>query len=550
MGAGGDGGMAGCCSGKVIGSPIQQCISSDIIANCHGQVQFRALLLLKLLFVLLHEFIIFHAVISSKSKSVNDHLDLYRYFWALGIKTIDTDCSVWHIVLMKENQKTMMKYAVLFVLLLLAIFLLAAVAQSTPNITQLAESIVDALSHSDVAAVSPHLSDLMKTQLPGDKLGQIWGQLTEQCGTFKARTGTRMSTELGYDCVYVTCRFEKSTLDAKLVFDKEGKLSGLWFAPAASANNVRYTPPAYVQPECFTEREITVGAGKWKLPGTLTLPKGQGPFPAVVLVHGSGPNDRDETVGANKPFRDLAWGLASRGIAVLRYDKRTKVYAADIAKSDAHFTVKEETIDDALVAVDVLRHSDRIDPKRIFVLGHSLGGMLIPRIGKAAPHLAGLIIMAGATRPLEDIILEQMTYLAALNGPPTAETEKQLDEVRHNVALVKSRRLSHTSPSLFNAPPSYWLDLRHYHPAEVAKSLKQPLLILQGGRDYQVTQADYQGWMKALSGKPTVTFKIYTTLNHLFAEGTGKSVPQEYQQRVPVAPSVIDDLVAWITNIR
>src|SRR5437868_1155092 len=77
-----------------------------------------------------------------------------------------------------------------------------------------------------------------------------------------------------------------------------------------------------VNRDTFDEREVTVGKGEWELPGTLGLPKGSGPFPAVVLVQGSGPQDRDETMGVNKPFQDIAWGLASNGIAVLRYDKR------------------------------------------------------------------------------------------------------------------------------------------------------------------------------------------------------------------------------------
>ena len=133
-----------------------------------------------------------------------------------------------------------------------------------------------------------------------------------------------------------------------------------------------------------------------------------------MLVHGSGPNDRDETLGPNKPFRDLAWGLADRGIAVLRYDKRTSVYGGKMA-GNKNLTVREETIDDALLAVKLLRGRPDIDPKRIFILGHSLGGMVAPRIGADDPSLAGLIILAGATRPLPDVAREQLEYIASLS---------------------------------------------------------------------------------------------------------------------------------------
>src|SRR5262249_29401225 len=168
-----------------------------------------------------------------------------------------------------------------------------------------------------------------------------------------------------------------------------GRIAGLRFRPPA-APAAPYSPPAYVTPASYTETEFTVGSGDWPLPGTLEMPVGAGPFPALVLVQGSGPNDRDETLFGNKPFKDLALGLASRGVAVLRYDKRTKVYQAKLAGVPG-LTVTEEVVEDALAAVKTLRAQPRIDPARVFVLGHSLGGMLIPRIA-ARP--------ASLTRPI------------------------------------------------------------------------------------------------------------------------------------------------------
>ena len=151
------------------------------------------------------------------------------------------------------------------------------------------------------------------------------------------------------------------------------------------------------------------------MPATLTIPNGTGPFPAVVLVHGSGPNDRDETYGPNKPFKDIAWGLASVGIVVLRYEKRTKQYPQESAAIQ-NFTVQDETIYDALAAVELLNNSSIVDHSKIFVLGHSLGGMLAPRIALQESQIAGLIILAGATRHLEDLMLEQTRYLANLSA--------------------------------------------------------------------------------------------------------------------------------------
>jgi dipeptidyl aminopeptidase/acylaminoacyl peptidase len=190
-------------------------------------------------------------------------------------------------------------------------------------------------------------------------------------------------------------------------------------------------------------------------------------------------------------------------------------------------TVRDETIDDALAAAAVLRKHDRIDPKRVFVLGHSLGGMLAPRIGAADPSLAGLIVLAGPTRPLLDAAREQLIYLESLN-PGSISVDQGIE------MLVKA------------APESYWKDLAAYHPAETAAKLTMRMLILQGERDYQVTLADLEGWRKALNGHENVAIKIYPTLNHLFMPGEGKSTPSEYEKPGHIPDVVLDDIAGWV----
>ncbi len=427
---------------------------------------------------------------------------------------------------------------------LLALPMYAAEGPAGPDLKAAGQAFVKQLADGQFEAAESAFDDVMKTAMPTDKLEAAWQQIQANAGAFQEQTAVRQESQGNLSIVLVTCRFEKTTLEAKVVYGTDGRISGLWFGPPR-----QYGPPPYADRSAFTEQDVTVGKGEWALPGTLSLPNGDGPFPALVLVHGSGPQDRDETIGANKPFRDLAWGLASRGVAVLRYEKRTKEYAQQMAADVAHVTVKEETIDDAAAAVALLRATKGVDPERVFVLGHSLGGMLVPRMATAAPQAAGFVIMAGTTRPLEDVVLDQLDYIASLAGRElTAQEKQQLDALREQAQEVKALKPEDAdgTKTVLGAPAAYWLDLRGYHPAEAARAISRPLLILQGGRDYQVTVADYDGWKKALDGRPNVTFKLYPALNHLFIAGEGQSTPNQDQQAGHVDEQVVADIAAWV----
>jgi hypothetical protein len=365
-------------------------------------------------------------------------------------------------------------------------------------------------------------------------------------GAFQTRSAAALAERKDpYQRVIIPLQYEKAALNMLVVIDvTTGKISGLFFQPNQDAQSGQYQSPAYVDATKFEEREVTFGAEPWSLPGTLALPKGDGPFPAVVLVHGSGPNDRNETIGPNKPFKDIAQGLASQGIAVLRYDKRTKVYQTEVVQ-DKNFTAKEETVDDAVAAVEFLRPQPQIDPQKIFVVGHSLGGYLAPRIGMADPDIAGLIIMAGLTRHLEDVMLEQTRYILEGDGALSADDQTKISELQQQVNAVKALTAQSTE-AVLGGPASYGLDLKDYRPTERARGLKMPLLIMQGERDYQVTLQDFKNWQDALSGQANVTLKSYPDLNHLFIAGEGKSFPAEYEIPGNVAPEVVRDIVSWI----
>jgi dienelactone hydrolase len=385
---------------------------------------------------------------------------------------------------------------------------------------------------------------VLKTS-PPDKLKEFWETLQKKLGALKKQGPERVEKLGKYELIVIPCEFEKITLDARISFDADGKIAGYGFVPSASKE---YKAPAYVKRDAFREIDVKLNQGsEWELPGTLSIPVNRGPFPALILIHGSGPNDRDETIISSKPFRDLAWGLSSRGIAVLRYDKRTRVHGAKMTQKDFP-TVKEEVTDDALEAVALLRRTADVDASRIFVLGHSLGGMMAPRIGELDPKIAGLIVMAGNARPLEDLVVEQFTYIFSLSGP-TDDQKVELKRIKEQAARVKDPKLSPHTPGKelpLGVPGLYWLAIRDYHPAQTAAKLAMPMLVLQGERDYQVTMDDFALWKKSLAGRKTVVMKSYPRLNHLFIEGEVKAKPDEYLQAGHVASEVIDDIAAWL----
>lgn len=414
---------------------------------------------------------------------------------------------------------------------------------------QVARKALDLLLGEKFPELSAMFSKTMKESLPEDALRNQVGGEVRRLG----KAGEIGEPVLGRDgasrFVSFPVKFANSTVNVQFTINEAGEVAGVFFRPPAAPLPVVWKRAAYVKPESFSERGVIVGSDQWKLPGVLTLPNGKGPFTTVVLVHGAGPNDRDESVFSNKMFRDIAEGLASRGIAVLRYDKRTNVFGYEMAGKP--ITLNEETIEDAVRAVALARAQKEINPRRVFVLGHSLGGYVAPRIAARDGKLAGLILMDGNARPIEDLVLEQNEYVAGLSGGPNPAQQRQLDELRAEVAKVKKLDAKGQNPEMVMKMPSgYFVDLIGYDAPAAAAKLAIPMLIVQGERDFQVTMKDFALWKAGLAGKKNATLKSYPKLNGLMISGDGKGSPGDYRLPGNVDAEVINDVVSWITAIR
>ena len=187
------------------------------------------------------------------------------------------------------------------------------------DLNTLSQIFIGQLLKGDFNEATTSFDNRMKKSISETKLHQSWEDVTHESGTLLQLVPSGISKTDGYKIIVTKCRFQRFDVDVQLVFNEHGEISGLNFT---AIENV-YKSPLYVNKSSFNDVDVEVGEGKWALPGTLSVPIGSNQFPGVVLVHGSGPNDRDESIGPNKIFRDLAWGLASQGICVLRYDKKT-----------------------------------------------------------------------------------------------------------------------------------------------------------------------------------------------------------------------------------
>ena len=292
---------------------------------------------------------------------------------------------------------------------------------------------------------------------------------------------------------------------------------------------------------------------RYPLKGMLTLPAGEGPFPAAVLVHGSGSSNMDEKVGKLTPFRDIALGLAQRGVATIRYDKRSFAHGLKMVLDRKHpITVWEETIEDALLAAALLRGDARIDAGRVFLLGHSMGAMLAPRIACSGGDFRGLILLAGSPRRLEEVMLEQMAEMTAgMTGFTAKIAGKQREKFEKLFAGLydlsdeeaKSKKVG-GGTTLY-----YFKELGQPTVAQWLEKTSKPMLIMQGEDDFQVKAAvDFAMYRELLSDRDNVTFRLYPGLNHAFVTARSRSIADAKQEFTPerhMGPEVLDDIADW-----
>lgn len=438
---------------------------------------------------------------------------------------------------------------------------------ATPGEAALA--IIEMARQGQFAELLGRFAPPLQSMVSADGLRAAWeGELASSGTVTSVGTPVAEAAGPGVTTVKVPVTLDRAVLTVEIgLAAAENWITGIQFLPASAAEPAApWEPPPYADPATFTETEVTLGEPPLAVPGILSVPRlapGQDrPLPAVLLLSGSGPHDPDETIGRNKPLKDLAWGLASVGIAVLRFEKITHAHPAECAANPG-FTLTDEYVPQALAGLRLLRDHPATDPARLHLAGHSLGGSVAPRVAAAAvaagpaagpaaasPAVAGMIILAGGAEPLHWSAVRQFRYLATVSPGGPAATQPALDAITAQAQAVDDPDLSAATPAdvlPFGIPAPYWLDLRNYDPPAAAAALRTPMLILQGGRDYQVTVADdLSRWQAALGNRPDVSIRVYDADNHLFFPGSGPSSPAEYEPAQHMDPQVITDIANWL----
>ncbi len=358
----------------------------------------------------------------------------------------------------------------------------------------------------------------IKDQITIDLLSKTSEQLDAQLGAYQ---NTISVTDKGNIFSYYT-QFKNTALDFDISF-KEDKIVGFFLKQHQEVN----------------VNDYKIKSGTIDLKGTLLEAKNSTIL--IVFIHGSGPNDRDETIGPNKLFKDMAEAFLKEGIASYRFDKRTKSNPETFSDES---TVEDEVVYDAIAIVNHFRSSEKFKNHKIVLIGHSLGAFMMPKIANSIA-IDKAVMMAGNARDLQDVIIDQYVYLNNLN--PTKEGEDEIIKVKKEVSLLTSNKINTTASSdelPLGLSAKYWQSLLDYKPLVEVKKVTIPLLILNGERDYQVTMKEFNLWKKTLKNTKT-QFISYPKLNHLFIAGEGKPSPEEYSVKGEVDKKVIQDIITF-----
>lgn len=396
-------------------------------------------------------------------------------------------------------------------------------ADQAQNHREIAQALSEQMANGEFSDCAARFSDEMRASLDESALKSAWTQIVSAAGDYVGVYDVSESEKNGSVTAVTTLEYTKTGVTVTFVFDAENAVEGLWL-------NYR-TLPAASESEAFTETKIQIG--EYRLDGILTLPVNAENPSVAILIQGSGQSDFDETAGMLKPFRDLAHGLAENGIASIRFNKR--FYQRLELADEIDVTIQTEVLEDVSAAIQFAQNRSDLNGESLFLIGHSLGGMLAPVIAEENAAVRGIVSLAGSPRRLEDIMCSQYEYQLRQHGISEEEIKEKTVTVHQEAERVKTLS-DGESGEYFNVSGVYWKSLNEVDTAGAALALEIPMLFLQGGADVQVyADIDFTEWQELLAGKENCRFRLYEGLGHFFNDEEGK-----------VDPAVIEEIAGFI----
>jgi hypothetical protein len=364
------------------------------------------------------------------------------------------------------------------------------------------------------------------------RLASTWRGLTIQHGPYERHEITGRAVQDDRSLRAVSLRFATDSQRLSLVFSPYARIVGVDF-PTRDAR-----PPSVAEHRLFDVTLDRDGEDDCPLGATITLPPGDDPVPGVVIVHRSGPLDRDGTVGPNRPYRDLAAGLAAGGVATIRYDKRSLV--CDLARDEQ--TLANVVVADAVAAAARLATVERVSD--VVVFGHGMGGVAAPLVARDA-DVAGLVLAATPARPLPAVLLGTERRKAAADGRITVAERQRLD-----FFAEKLNGTADLGPDddyyVLGTATTFWRDLHAHDVVAAVRERPEPTLALHAGRSFVTNHEDLQRWGEVV---PRDAIHVYPALDHLFMRVFDGSLPEAYFFPDTVATRVVDDVASWVDTV-
>lgn len=431
-----------------------------------------------------------------------------------------------------------------------------------------ARTFVTAVAGGDYDTACGMFDKTMSGLVDAEALQEMWDDVTGIAGEFIEIHDIQNGFKDGYFISGVILRCEGAGFGWNVVFSEDGLIAGLnsgGTVPLSALSGDREIATEPIGRDGFTDYPIILGEGTdYPVNGILSIPDDAStPVPAVVIASGSGPNDMDGNIGMVAIYRDIADYLASNGIAVIRFDKRTLTHGAALTENlGSNATVWDE-YEDAVFAAELLRADPRIDPDNIYFLGHSLGAMLAPRIHASGGDFSGLIMMAGSPRTLGELFAEQSRNsiytsidLGLAQEDDLADTIADLAEMEALFARLgemSDNEAKSTQVPMFGISAYYFKEMEDHPFSSYTGQINVPVLIMQGGRDFQVrADTDYPMMQEAFSGRSDVQFVLYDDLNHTFLPSTATNFIEHANEILTQTGNVdtkaLQDIVDWIKS--